>query len=161
MQHIKTSLPPSLDPFQFAYWANRSSDDEVSTALHLALSHLETKDSYVRMLFIDFSSAFNSIIPQHLIQKLDRLGLNTTLCNWLLDFLTGRPQAVRVGKNTSSTITMNTGAPQGCVLSHLLFTLLTHVYTPMCSTNHFVKFADNTTVTQQRLYFLRKLKESQ
>ena len=76
------------------------------------------------MLFIDFSSAFNTIIPQQLIQKLDRLGMNTTLCNWLLDFLTGRPQAVRVGGNTSSTITLNTGAPQGCVLSPLLFTSL-------------------------------------
>lgn len=56
MQHIKTILPPSLDPFQFAYRANQSTDDAISTALHLALSHLETKDSYVRMLFIDFSS---------------------------------------------------------------------------------------------------------
>lgn len=146
MQHIKTILPPSLDLFKFAYRANRSTDDAVSTALYLALSHLETKDPYVRMLFIDFSSAFNTIIPQQLIQKLDRLGLNTSLCNWLLDFLTGRPQAVRVGKNTSSTITMNTGAPQGCVLSSLLFTLLTHDCTPMYSTNHFVKFADDTTV---------------
>ncbi|KAI5088449.1 putative ATP-dependent RNA helicase DDX31 [Silurus meridionalis] len=33
------------------------------------------------MLFIDFSSAFNTIIPQHLIEKLSLLGLNTSLCN--------------------------------------------------------------------------------
>ncbi len=90
-------------------------------------SHIWTKKdlSYVRMLFIDFSSAFNTIIPQQLTHKLVQLGLNTSLCNWLLDFLTGRPQAVRVSINTSSTITLNTGAPQGCVLSPLLFTLLT------------------------------------
>ncbi|XP_066512322.1 NACHT, LRR and PYD domains-containing protein 12-like [Hoplias malabaricus] len=44
------------------------------------------------MLFIDFSSAFNTIIPQHLIGKLNILGLKTPLCNWILDFLTGRPQ---------------------------------------------------------------------
>ncbi len=50
------------------------------------------KDSYVRMLFIDFSSAFNTIIPQQLINKLSLLGLNNSLCNWILDFLTGRPQ---------------------------------------------------------------------
>uniref|UniRef100_A0A8C2DCQ4 Alkylated DNA repair protein AlkB homologue 8 N-terminal domain-containing protein n=1 Tax=Cyprinus carpio TaxID=7962 RepID=A0A8C2DCQ4_CYPCA len=37
---------------------------------------------------------------------------------------------VRVGSNTSSTVTLNTGAPQGCVLSPLLFTLLTHDCTP-------------------------------
>uniref|UniRef100_A0A9J8A6D7 Reverse transcriptase domain-containing protein n=1 Tax=Cyprinus carpio carpio TaxID=630221 RepID=A0A9J8A6D7_CYPCA len=117
MHHIKSALPPSLDPFQFAYRSNRLTDDAISTTLRSALTHLEKKDSYVRMLFIDFSSAFNTIIPQQLIHKLVELGLNTSLCNWLLDFLTGRPQAVRVGSNTSSTITLNTGAPQGCVLS--------------------------------------------
>uniref|UniRef100_A0A8C5DT67 Reverse transcriptase domain-containing protein n=1 Tax=Gouania willdenowi TaxID=441366 RepID=A0A8C5DT67_GOUWI len=146
MQHIKSALPSTLDPYQFAYRPNRSTDDAISTALHSALTHLETKDAHVRMLFIDFSSAFNTIIPQQLIHKLDNLGLSTPMCNWLLDFLTGRPQAVRVGSNTSSTIMMNTGAPQGCVLSPLLFTLLTHDCAPSSSSNLFVKFADDTTV---------------
>ncbi len=65
------------------------------------------------MLFIDFSSAFNTIIPQQLINKLSLLGLNNSLCNWILDFLTGRPQSVRVGHNTSSTTTLSTGGPTG------------------------------------------------
>ncbi|KAK1806797.1 hypothetical protein P4O66_005278 [Electrophorus voltai] len=91
MRHIKTQLPPSLDPLQFAYCSNRSTDDAISTTLHLALTHLDKKGTYVRMLFIDFSSAFNTIVPQHLIGKLSLLGLNTSLCNWILDFLTGRP----------------------------------------------------------------------
>ncbi len=60
-------------------------------------------------------------------------------------FLTGRPQSVRVGHNTSSTTTLSTGAPQGCVLSPLLFTLLTHDCTAKFSSNH-IKFADDTTV---------------
>ncbi|KAL0148403.1 hypothetical protein M9458_056303 [Cirrhinus mrigala] len=146
MHHIKSSLPNTLDPFQFAYRPNRSTDDAISSTLHLALTHLEQKDSYVRMLFIDFSSAFNTIIPQQLIHKLNLLGLNTSLCNWILDFLTGRPQSVRVGSNTSSTTTLSTGAPQGCVLSPLLFTLLTHDCTAKFSSNHIIKFADDTTV---------------
>ncbi len=73
MQHIKSVLPPSLDPFQFAYRSNRSTDDAIATALHPALTHLDKKDSYVRMLFIDFSSAFNTIIPQQLTHKLAQL----------------------------------------------------------------------------------------
>ncbi|KAI2645940.1 hypothetical protein H4Q32_025291 [Labeo rohita] len=146
MRNIKTSLPNTLDPLQFAYRPNRSTDDVISPTLHLALTHLENKDFYVRMLFIDFSSAFNTIIPQQLINKLNLLGLNTSLCNWILDFLTGRPQSVRVGRNTSSTTTLSTGAPQGCVLSPLLFTLLTHDCTAKFSSNHIIKFADDTTV---------------
>ncbi|KAL0147809.1 hypothetical protein M9458_056886 [Cirrhinus mrigala] len=130
MHHIKSSLPNTLDTFH---------------TLHLALTHLEQKDSYVRMLFIDFSSAFNTIIPQQLIHKLNLLSINTPLCNWILDFLTGRPQSVRVGRNTSSTTTLSAGAPQGCVLSPLLFTLLTHDCTDNFSSNHIMKFTDDTT----------------
>uniref|UniRef100_A0A3B1K880 Reverse transcriptase domain-containing protein n=1 Tax=Astyanax mexicanus TaxID=7994 RepID=A0A3B1K880_ASTMX len=146
MSNIKSLLPPSLDPYQFAYRSNRSTDDAISTVLHSAHTHLDKKNTYVRMLFVDFSSAFNTIVPQQLIHKLDSLGLSTSLCNWLLDFLTGRPQAVRVGSSKSSITTLNTGAPQGCVLSPLLFTLLTHDCTPAHTSNLFVKFADDTTV---------------
>ena len=61
----------------------------------------------MRMLFIDYSSAFNTIVPS----KLETLGLEPALCNWVLDFLTGRPQVVRVGNNISSPLILNTGAP--------------------------------------------------
>jgi hypothetical protein len=47
------------------------------------------------MLFLDYSAAFNTIVPTKLITKLRTLGLNTSLCNWILDFLTGRPQVER------------------------------------------------------------------
>jgi hypothetical protein len=50
-----------------------------------------------RMLFIDYSSKFNTIVPSKLITKLGTLGLNTSLCNWNVDFLTRQPQVVRVG----------------------------------------------------------------
>ncbi|KAK3572948.1 hypothetical protein QTP86_010651 [Hemibagrus guttatus] len=64
----------------------------------------------------------------------------------ILDFLTGRPQSVRIGNSLSSTTTLSTGAPQGCVLSPLLFTLLTHECAAMHSLNHVIKFADDATV---------------
>lgn len=63
---------------------NHPMDDVIPTTLHLALTHLDNKYSYGRKLFIDFRSAFNSVIPQHLKRKLNLLGLNTFLCNWIL-----------------------------------------------------------------------------
>ncbi|XP_036419924.1 uncharacterized protein LOC118803541 [Colossoma macropomum] len=46
MRRIKDQLPPSLDPLQFAYRPNRSIDDAISSTLHLALTHLDNKDTY-------------------------------------------------------------------------------------------------------------------
>ncbi len=144
--YICSVLPASLDPLQFAYRSNRSTDDAIAFTLHTALSHLENKNTYVRMLFVDYSSAFNTIVPATLVAKLQTLGLNRSLCSWILDFLTGRSQVVRMGNNTSSPLILNTGAPQGCVLSPILYSLYTHDCTATHSSNVIVKFADDTTV---------------
>jgi hypothetical protein len=106
--HINNIIPETLNPLQFIYFHNRSTDDAISIELHTALSHMDKINTYVRMLFIDYISAFNTIVPSKLITKLRTLGLNTSLCNWILDFLTGHPQVVRVG-NTSTTLILNTG----------------------------------------------------
>lgn len=78
------------------------------------------------MMFIDYTSAFNTIILQKLIHKLVQLGLTILLCNWLLDCLTVSPQEVCVGSNTFSTVKLNTGATQRCLLSIFLLSLLSH-----------------------------------
>ena len=98
------------------------------------------------MLFIDYSSAFNTIVPSKLIIKLEALGLNPALCNWVLDFLTGHLQVVKVGNNISTPLILNTGAPQGYVLSPLLCSLITHDCVAMHASNSIIKFADDTTV---------------
>ena len=98
--HITSTLPDTLDPLQFAYRTNRSTDDAISIALHTALSHLEKRNTYVRMLFIDNSSAFKTIVPSNLITMLRTLGLNTSICSWILDFLMVCTQVVRVDNNT-------------------------------------------------------------
>ena len=78
------------------------------------------------MPFIDLSSAFNTIVPSKLLTKVRTMGLNTSLCNWILDIPMGRTQVVRVGNITSTTLTLNTGTPQECVHSPLLYSLFTH-----------------------------------
>ncbi len=94
----------------------------------------------------DYSSAFNTIVPTKLAVKLSDLGLNTSLCDWIQDFLTARPQVVKVGQFTSNSITLNIGAPQGCVLSPLLYSLYTHDCVSSHSSTSIIKFADDTVV---------------
>ena len=147
--HICAMLPPTLDPWQFAYRQNRSTDDAIALALHTALQHLDVKNKgsrCVRMLFVDYSSAFNTIVPARLDTKLRTLGVHPALCTWILNFLTGRQQVVRMGNIISDPLILNTGAPQGCVLSPLLFSLYTHDCVAMHSSNIILKYADDTTV---------------
>ncbi len=95
--HICSSIPATLDPLQFAYRPNRSTDDAISQVLHPSLSHIDSKNgNYVKLLFIDYSSAFNTIVPIKLAVKLSDLGLNTSLCDWIQDFLTCRPLVVKM-----------------------------------------------------------------
>ena len=60
------------DPFQFAYQNDRSVEDAVALSLHHSLQYLEKSGPYVRMLFLDFSSAFNAIVPHKLFDQLQR-----------------------------------------------------------------------------------------
>ena len=119
-----------------------SSDDAITITLHIVLSHLDKRITYGRMLFIDYSSAFNTIVPSKLIIKLEALGLNPARFNWVLDFQTGRPPVVTVGNNISTSLIRNTGAPQGCVLSPLLYSLITHDSVATHASNSIIKFAD-------------------
>lgn len=66
---------------------------------HAALSHTDKQGSYVRMLCVNFSLAFSTILPNILTKKLTD------------GFLPDHPQAVRVGPSTHSTL--RTGLPQG------------------------------------------------
>ncbi|KAK3534614.1 hypothetical protein QTP86_016761, partial [Hemibagrus guttatus] len=166
MKHIETQLPPSLEPLQFAFCLNRSTDDAINTTLHLSLTHLDNKDTYVvgeafglsgafntyvQMLFIDFSSAFNTIISQHLIEKLSLLGLNTSLCNWILDFLTGRPQRTQ---SDHSPLFIN-GSPVKIIKStKFLGVHLAENFTWSLNTTSITKKA------QQRLYFMWRLRKA-
>uniref|UniRef100_A0A672K3U7 Reverse transcriptase domain-containing protein n=1 Tax=Sinocyclocheilus grahami TaxID=75366 RepID=A0A672K3U7_SINGR len=146
LAHLKDITGPLLDPLQFAYRANRSVDDAVNMGLHYVLQHLDRPGTYVRILFVDFSSAFNTIIPNLLLPKLSQLSVPTSVCQWINSFLTDRQQLVRLGKYTSSTRTISTGAPQGCVLSPLLFSLYTNDCTSKDPSVKLLKFADDTTL---------------
>jgi hypothetical protein len=60
LKFIKLITSEILDPFQFAYRENRCVEDAVALTLHSILEHLEHNKTYARILFIDFSSAFNT-----------------------------------------------------------------------------------------------------
>ena len=71
---------------QVSIYKNRSSADAISSALNLAFTHLESRSTYERLVLLDFSTAFNTIIPQTLMHELVTLGLSPSLYSWVADF---------------------------------------------------------------------------
>ena len=108
LPHLKSSLLPTLDHNQFAYH-----EDAISMGLHEALTHLDSNNSYIRMLLININSSFNTVI----------LASANSPATGLPDQQT---PSVRLNNLTLSTMTLNTGISKGCVLSPLLYSLFTH-----------------------------------
>lgn len=106
------------DSHRNAYRWNHSTTDAISAVIHHTLTHLETSSSCIRLLFLDYCSAFNTIILQTLVNKLAALGLVPSLCNRILDFLTNRPQSLRINNITSAPIILNTGSPKAVFSAH-------------------------------------------
>ncbi|KAI3370023.1 hypothetical protein L3Q82_024817 [Scortum barcoo] len=112
-----------------------------------SLSHLEDAGNTVRITFFDFSSAFNTIHPSLLRVKLERAGARPDqLAAWVTNYLTDRPQFVRLQDCVSDVVVCSTGAPQGTVLSPFLFTLYTSDFTYSTDSCHLQKFSDDTAI---------------
>ncbi len=125
--HWTLTGPPAvcLQSKQVCGWCSQH-----GTTLHLAASG-QTRDLCEDPV-CRLGSAFNNIIPSLLQPKLPQLSVPTSSCQCINSFLTDRQQLVRLGKFSSNTRTISTGAPQGCVLSPLLFSL----YTNNCTSKH-------------------------
>lgn len=135
-----------LDSFQFAYKTGCGTEDAVATLVHIITKHLDKPHNYVRALFLDYSSAFNTIQPNILLFKMYHLKVNPYLIHWYASFLTNRVQLVKVNKTLSSAISTNVGAPQGCVSSALLFTLYTDDCRSTSKNQYVLKYSDDTVL---------------
>ncbi|KAI3351364.1 hypothetical protein L3Q82_005917 [Scortum barcoo] len=129
LQHLRPQTHHALDPLlQFALpGEDGSGGDAIIFLLHQSLSHLDRGSGTVRITFLDFSSAFNTIQPLLLRDKLTEMGVGSHLVAWITDYLTGR-------------------APQGPVLSPVLFTLYTSDFQYKSELCHVQKFADDTAI---------------
>ena len=107
-------------------YKNKSTEDAVLVLLNLIYKHLYSPNTYVRSLFIDYVSAFDTIQPHLMINKLLHLNVPSDLCLRILDFPMNHKQFVKVDYFQSSMCTLNTGIPQGCVTSPVLFIIYTN-----------------------------------
>lgn len=58
---VLSIMDGKLDPVQFAYQAGRAVEDAQLLILNNLYKHLEKLQAHARLLFADFSSAFNTM----------------------------------------------------------------------------------------------------
>lgn len=70
-----------LDQCQFEYKQDSSTEDAVASLVHIITKHLDKCNSYVKALFHDTSSAFDTIQVKTIVSK--QLDVNPYLIKWL------------------------------------------------------------------------------
>ena len=100
---LKFLKPYLTDTTQFAYQQHRSTEDTLAHLLDIVTNHLDIHaKNHARCLFIDFSSAFNTISPTTPCNRLQDTSLNPAVLDLVYDFMTNCSQKVLTEQSLSS-----------------------------------------------------------
>ena len=134
-----------LQNSQFGFCKGENTMDVHCRIEHIIRKCLECRDVCL-VVYIDLSSAFDTVWPQGLIYKLMDKGLKGNLLVWLYNYFQNRMITVRVNGRYSKKVAVNAGTPQGVVLSPILFNLMLSDL-PDCSIVETHVYADDITLT--------------
>ena len=133
-----------LNDRQYGFQKSRSTGDLLSYVTNKWAQVLDQFGETIAVA-LDISKAFDRVWHDGLIHKLRCLGIDLPIISWIEDFLTNRSIAVRVDGVLSNFRSINSGVPQGCVLSPLLFLIYINDLLS-CSHNEIHSFADDSTL---------------
>ena len=83
LNRLLPQLKPYMDKLQFSYSEGLGVDDAVLTLLHTLHKHLVKLGTKARLLFVDFSRAFNTIQSHLLMDKLMKMNVTANLVVWI------------------------------------------------------------------------------
>lgn len=143
-KHFNSYFSSHLDNNQFGCIASRSTLLALIKLSHYLFTTLDNRDNFGRIVFVDFTKAFDLINHNVLLDKMYDISLPPHLVVWFLSFLSDRSQYVSVGSSCSGIQITNAGTPQGTLSGPADFTLLINDLT---FDVEYIKYVDDTTAT--------------
>lgn len=128
---------------QSGFRAKRNTVDQLLRLSDDILKGLGNK-SVVLGVFLDVEKAYDMIWKKGVLFKLQQLGLDGNMFNWISAFLENRSLQVRIGSSVSSSYQVENGLPQGSVLSPILFLVAINDLSPPGV--KYSLFADDTAI---------------
>jgi len=136
-----------LSSHQHGFRTAHSCQTQLLESVHHWAQSLDKRSS-THIFFLDFSKAFDSVPHEHLLIKLDCIGVRGAVLKWIRSFLTDRRQRVMLEGCTSTWAPVTSGVPQGSILGPLLF--LVYINDIDTQLNSHVKlFADDCAIYNQ------------
>ena len=117
-------------------------------AHHDNIINLLEEGGNVDVVYLDFAKAFDKVDHKIVLAKVQKLGIQGKLLQWINEFLTNRTQSVMVNGRLSSKRSVISGVPQGSVIGPLLFLVLISDIDEKALYSMIASFADDTRVTK-------------
>ena len=118
MEHLNANR--ILDTNQFGFRVGHSCKQHLISMIEEIQSAMDCRHQ-VDVIFLDFQKAFDTVLHQRLLKKLNHYGIRGNIYDWLDVWLTQRKQRVIVSGYRSNFVSVKSGVPQGTVLGPLMF----------------------------------------
>lgn len=123
-QRLYDQVISNLSKSQFGAIRKSSTTHYLVSLFEFIFKALDSPNTYVILVLLDLSKAFDLVDHGVLIERLIELKVNKSDIDWLANFLTGRMQCTKHDNETSNFLPILNGTPQGTKLAIILFICL-------------------------------------
>ena len=141
MRHVESN--GHISDAQHGFRAGRSPQTNLIEFMNETTKWLDEGKAF-DIIYLDFSKAFDKVCHRRLSEKLRRVGIGGKLLKWMVNWLKGRRQRVKVEDKISDWVEVLSSVVQGSVLGGTLFDIFIDDIRQVVMDALVLLFADDT-----------------